>query len=190
MLHSVQGCRLWKGSRRTRCSEPYLCKGCAEGAMTARICYEVRRYQCCRLVWPPVLAGNDLDGLGLVDLPECVHAHLQTAHAASVSPCTDETLSHSGQICAASAGNAHWLQSFSLKLISPFQPIQQWAETGLSKGCTRSLGYMFAAVMGLGFFNLYLPLQQAMEASKSAAVSTNSSCTACHSSHLVSAPRM
>lgn len=173
-----------------RAAEPYRCKGCAKGAMTARVRWEGRRYQPCRLVWPPVLAANDLDGLGLVNLPECVHTHLHTARAASVCPCTDKNFSHSGQICAAIAGNAHWLQAFSLQLISCFQPIQQWAERGLSKGCTRSLGYTFAAVIGLGLLNLYLPLQQAMEASKSAAVSTNSSCTACDSSHLVSAPRM
>ena len=143
-----------------RAAEPYRCKGCAKGAMTARVRWEGRRYQPCRLVWPPVLAANDLDGLGLVNLPECVHTHLHTARAASVCPCTDKNLSHSGQICAAIAGNAHWLQAFSLQLISCFQPIQQWAERGLSKGCTRSLGYTFAAVIGLGLLNLYLPLQQ------------------------------
>ena len=55
------------------------------------------------------------------------------------------------------------------------------------EGRTSSSGYLFAAVIGLGLLYLYLPNQQAMDASKSAAVSTKSSCTACHRTLLVSA---
>ena len=144
--------------------------------MTAWVCWERRSYQYFRLVWPPELVLDDLDGLGFI---ECVYGILQTACTASVCPCTDKTLSPSNQIRAGTGGIAHSVKISLHDFESPLLKIFSIrAETGWRKGCTRSSGYTFAAVIGLGLLNVYLPLQQAMEASKSAAVSTNSSCTA------------
>lgn len=75
--------------------------------MTAWVCWERRSYQYFRLVWPPELVLDDLDGLGFI---ECVYGILQTACTASVCPCTSKTLSPSNQIRAGTGGTAHRVQ--------------------------------------------------------------------------------